>query len=112
MFRRKRARSASLTATARSCARPNPTDPEVISRFVAATGLPTERIGLESSCTAAWLFAGLQRHGWPVVCIDARHAGAALQAGFRNKNDPYRGARLYHAADPANRLVAAELETR
>jgi transposase len=22
-----------------------------------------------------------------VICIDARHAGAALQAGFRNKND-------------------------
>jgi transposase len=39
---------------------------------------------LESGCTAAWLFAGLQR---PVICIDARHAAAALQAGFRNKND-------------------------
>ena len=59
-----------------------PTDLEGISRFVAATGLPIERIGLESGCTAAWLFAGLQRHGWPVVCIDARHAAAALQAGF------------------------------
>jgi hypothetical protein len=22
-----------------------------------------------------------------VICIDARHAAAALQAGFRNKND-------------------------
>ena len=42
---------------------------------------------MESGCTAAWLFAGLQRHGWPVICIDARHAAAALQAGFRNKND-------------------------
>jgi hypothetical protein len=37
--------------------------------------------------TAAWLFAGLQRHGWPVICIDARHAAAALQAGFPNKNE-------------------------
>jgi transposase len=64
-----------------------PTDPEIIARFIAATGLTIERIGLESGCTAAWLFAGLQRHGWPVICIDARHAAAALQAGFRNKND-------------------------
>ena len=64
-----------------------PTDPEIIARFIAATGLAIERIGLESGCTAAWLFAGLQRYGWPVICIDARHAAAALQAGFRNKND-------------------------
>ena len=64
-----------------------PTDPEIIARFFADTGLAIERIGLESGCTAAWLFAGLQRHGWPVICIDARHAAAALQAGFRNKND-------------------------
>src|SRR5215471_6387429 len=39
-----------------------PTDPEIITRFIAATGLTIERIGLESGCTAAWLlFAGLQR---------------------------------------------------
>ena len=64
-----------------------PTDPEIIARFIADTELAIERIGLESGCTAAWLFAGLQRYGWPVICIDARHAAAALQAGFRNKND-------------------------
>lgn len=63
------------------------TDPDVIARFVADTALPIERIGLESGCTAAWLFAGLQHRGWPVICIDARHAAAALQAGFRNKTD-------------------------
>ena len=64
-----------------------PSDPEIIGRFIADTGLAIERIGLESGCTAAWLFAGLQGYGWPVICIDARHAAAALQAGFRNKND-------------------------
>ena len=64
-----------------------PTDPEIIAHFIDATGLAIERIGLESGCTAAWLFAGLRRYGWPVICIDARHAAAALQAGFRNKND-------------------------
>jgi transposase len=64
-----------------------PTDPAIIAGFITDTGLAIERIGLESGCTAAWLFAGLQRYGWPVICIDARHAAAALQAGFRNKND-------------------------
>ena len=43
---------------------------------------PIERIGLESECTAAWLLAGLQRYGWPVICTDAQHAAAPLQAGF------------------------------
>jgi transposase len=62
-----------------------PTDPEIIARFIAATGLAIERIGLESGCTAAWLRAGLQRYGWPVICIDARHAAAALQAGFATR---------------------------
>jgi transposase len=70
------------------CARPScqPIS-EIIARFIAATGLAVERIGLESGCTAAWLFARRQRHGWPVICIDARQAAAALRAGFRNKND-------------------------
>ena len=36
---------------------------------------------LESGCTAAW-----RRYGWTVICIDARHAAAALQANFRNKS--------------------------
>jgi hypothetical protein len=54
-----------------------PTDPEIIARFIAATGLTIERIGLESGCIAAWLFAGLQRHGWPVICIDAPRGSRA-----------------------------------
>jgi transposase len=53
-----------------------PTDPEIIARFIAATGRAIERIGLESGCTAAWLFAGLQRHGWPSPI------GAALRIRF------------------------------
>jgi hypothetical protein len=86
MFRRRRAQSASWTAKAKLCARPScRPDPEIIVRFIAATGLAIERIGLESGCTAAWLRAGLQRYGWPVICIDARHAAAALQAGFATR---------------------------
>ena len=30
-----------------------PTDPEIIARFIADTGLAIERIGVESGCTAA-----------------------------------------------------------
>ena len=62
-------------------------DPEVIAEFLTESGYPLERIGLEAGSTAAWLQAGLAQQGWPAVCIDARHAAAALKAGFRNKND-------------------------
>jgi transposase len=84
-----------------------PTDPEIIARFIAATGLVIERIGLESGCTAACLFAGLQRCGWPVICIDARHAAAALQAGFSQQERSQRRAR--HRRFDAGQQVPAGL---
>ena len=70
-----------------------PTDPEMIARLIAATGLAIERIGLESGCAAAWLFAGLQRHGWPVICIDARHAGRGAASRLPQQERPERCAR-------------------
>ena len=39
-----------------------PTDPAIIAGFIATTGLAIERIGLESGCTAAWLFGECQFH--------------------------------------------------
>jgi transposase len=52
-----------------------PTNPEIIARFIAATGLAVERIGLESGCTGARLFttAGRDSHR----CAAARGRGAA-----------------------------------
>jgi transposase len=63
------------------------TEAEVISRFLAESNLTCERIGLEAGGTSSWLCLELRRRGHPAVCIDAKHATAALQAGFRNKND-------------------------
>jgi transposase len=63
------------------------TDPEVISRFLTENNLICERIGLEAGGTSSWLCLELRHLGHPAVCIDAKHAAAALQAGFRNKND-------------------------
>jgi transposase len=62
-------------------------DPEAIGQALRDSGRPLERIGIEAGSTSSWLLAGLRAQGWPVVCIDARHAAAALQAGFRNKTD-------------------------
>lgn len=37
-----------------------------------------ERIGFETGAMASWLWHELRRVDLPVVCIDARHAHAAL----------------------------------
>ena len=66
------------------------TDPEIIARFIAATGLAIERIGLELGCTAAGLFAGLQRHGSPVICIyaDTMPRQCRAWSGWRHRSRP------------------------
>jgi transposase len=45
-----------------------------------------ERIGFESGAMASWLWRELRRLDLPVVCIDARHAHAALSVRM-NKSD-------------------------
>jgi transposase len=44
------------------------------------------RIGLETGLLSTWLFHELKKHGLPVICIDARHAKAALSLRV-NKTD-------------------------
>ena len=63
-----------------------PSDPDAIAGFLEERGVEFGRIGLEAGCTAAWLFAGLRARGLPAVCLEPRHAAAALRPGFRNKN--------------------------
>ena len=44
------------------------------------------RIGLESGQLSTWLYHGLKSKGLPVICVDARHAKAALSLKI-NKTD-------------------------
>jgi transposase len=44
------------------------------------------RIGLETGATSTWLWTELNKRGLPVICIDARHAKAALKMQI-NKSD-------------------------
>src|SRR6185295_17798624 len=61
-------------------------DPEAIATFVKLHAPNVVRIGLETGATATWLWSELNRMGLPVICIDARHAKAALKMQI-NKND-------------------------
>ena len=60
--------------------------PEAIADALRKHAPRAERIGLEAGQLAAWLYHGLKAKGWPVTCIDARHAKATLSLKV-NKTD-------------------------
>jgi len=61
-------------------------DPDTIADFIAANAPHVARIGLEAGATSTWLWTELKKLGLPVICIDARHAKAALKMQI-NKSD-------------------------
>jgi transposase len=60
--------------------------PETIASAVKQHAPHAVRIGLESGQLSNWLFHGLKEAGLPVICVDARHAKAALSLKV-NKTD-------------------------
>ena len=71
-------------------------DPEAIADFIAAHATHVARIGLETGATSTWLWTELKKKGLPVICIDARHAKAALklQINKSDRNDAFGIARI------------------
>lgn len=65
-----------------SCA----TSPRAIAQTLATRASSLERVGLESGPLAPWLVPELRILELPVVCLDARHARAALSVQI-NKSD-------------------------
>jgi len=61
-------------------------EPAAIARFVRSKAPSAKRIGLETGPTTTWLWHELSAFGLPVICIDARHAKAALSMQI-NKSD-------------------------
>jgi transposase len=61
-------------------------DPEAIAVFVRLYASHVARIGLETGATSTWLWTELNKMGLPIICIDARHAKAALKMQI-NKSD-------------------------
>lgn len=74
-------------------------NPEVIASFLADKAPDAVRIGLESGPTSTWLWHELRALGLPVICIDARHAKAALsmQINKSDRNDATGIARIMQA---------------
>ena len=63
-----------------------PSDPASIEQVVRKWAPKLERAGLETGPTSTWLWHALHAAGLPVICIDARHAQAALSMRL-NKTD-------------------------
>src|SRR5262244_2176550 len=61
-------------------------NPEAIAAFIKSHAPRVARIGLETGATSTWLWTELNKLGLPVICIDARHAKAALKMQI-NKSD-------------------------
>ena len=61
-------------------------EPEAIAKYIKTKAAGAKRIGLETGPTTTWLWHELRAFGLPVICIDARHAKAALSMQI-NKSD-------------------------
>ena len=55
-----------------------PSEPAALTAFIQTHAPRAARVGLESGPTSPWLWHSLKAAGLPVVCMDARHAHAAL----------------------------------
>lgn len=62
-------------------------DPDAIADALREAAGEFVRVGLEAGPLSQWLFFGLKDAGLPAVCLEARHAKAAMVAMNRNKND-------------------------
>jgi hypothetical protein len=67
------------------------TEPEAISQAVRAHAPAALRVGLETGQMSNWLTLQLRKHGLPVVCLDARHAKAALSLQLKSIANHIRG---------------------
>ena len=74
-------------------------EPVAIAAFIKAKAPGAVRIGLETGPTTTWLWHELRSLGLPVICIDARHAKAALslQINKSDRNDAAGIARIMQA---------------
>lgn len=63
-----------------------PSDPEVLAEIIRKRAPEVKRVVFETSPLSVWYFHALIAAGLPAVCIDARHAKAALDMAL-NKTD-------------------------
>ena len=97
-------------------------EPEALVASFPAPGIAMKRVGLEACSLTAWLHQALTEAGIAVICVDTRHAKAAMGAmpNKTNRNDA-RGiaqimrngwCRAVHVKNPCRRSWRALLAAR
>ena len=75
-----------------------PSDPKLIAELVRKRAANVERVVFETGPLSVWFYHALRQEGLPAICIDARHAKAALDMA-RNKTDANDADGLAHLAE-------------
>lgn len=70
----------------RICRGTCPSDPKLIVEVIRKRAPNAERVVFETGPLSVWFYHALKQEGLPAICIDARHAKAALDMA-RNKTD-------------------------
>ena len=73
-------------------------DPAVIASLIRKHASSAERVVFETGPSSVWFFHALTAEGLPAICIDARHAKAALDMAA-NKTDANEADGLAHLAE-------------
>jgi transposase len=69
------------------------TCPHAIASWLGERSVAVRKLGMETGPLAVWLWNELSAQGLPIVCLDARHANAALSM-MPNKTDRHDAAGL------------------
>jgi transposase len=75
-----------------------PSDPSLIAEVVRQRAPEPQRVVFETGPLSVWFYHALQAEGLPAICIDARHAKAALDMA-PNKTDANDADGLAHLAE-------------
>ncbi len=55
-------------------------EPESLAQYLESHAIKYERVGIEAGCITPWLYHELTAIGLPMICIETRHAKAAMSA--------------------------------
>lgn len=101
---------------------PVPTEPDAIVAFLQTTTLPIEQVGFEAGPLSPWLYHELLAANVPVICLETRHAKAALRAqNMKTDRNDARGLaqimrtgwyKAVHIKSPSNQKLRMLLKTR
>ena len=80
-------------------------EPAAIAAFIKSKAAYAKRIGLETGPTSTWLWHELRALGLPVICIDARHAKAALSMQITGKPSALSSCQSQVVVGPVSRPI-------